>query len=242
MKLFHYTRREPALEHIVPTRRLRFGGLPRTNDPREFGGVWFGIAGYGGDDEDLTARDPFELIAEADELLRSKVHLLCLTEDQPSRRRQPRYGTGPRRARRWAQYSENHTGVCLCFDGQRLIDAACSQFNARPGVSLMHGPVRYAEEGEDPPFRTLLQPEAERDLPAFIESMVERNPRDLFFRKDWDWSSETEYRFLLRGDTQHEEFLDVREALEAVIVGPKLHPCITRGSTSSARSLRSSPC
>lgn len=133
MKLFHYTTREKALEHILPTRRLRFGRLPRTNDPREFGGVWFGIAGHGGDDEDLTARDPFELMAEADELLRGKVHLLCLTEDQPSRRgEQPRYGTGPQRARMWAQYSENHTGVCLCFDGQRLIDAAESQFNTRP--------------------------------------------------------------------------------------------------------------
>jgi hypothetical protein len=63
MKLFHYTGESRPLEHIVPTRRLRFGGLPRTNDRREFGGVWFGIAGYGGDDEDLTARDPFELIA-----------------------------------------------------------------------------------------------------------------------------------------------------------------------------------
>lgn len=87
----------------------------------------------------------------------------------------------------------------------------------------MHGPVSYAPEGEDPPLRTLRQPEAERDLPAFIEAMVEKNPRDLFFRKDWDWSSETEYRFLLRGETKEEEFIDVREALEAAIAGPRFH-------------------
>jgi hypothetical protein len=230
MRLFHYTSRGTALEHILPTGRLRFGRLPRTNDPREFGGIWFGMSGFLPEDEDLTARDPFELGAEADELLRAKVHLLCLTEDQPSQgAEQARYGTGPRRARMWAQYSENHTGVCLCFDGKTLIETAESQFGTRSGLSLLHGAVSYAPEGEDPPPRTLLQPEAERDLPAFIESMVEQNPGDLFFRKDWDWDSETEYRLLLRGDTQEEEFLDVREALEAVIVGQQFHPVYKPG-------------
>lgn len=51
MKLFHYTSRDAALEHILPTARLRFGRLPRTNDPREFGEIWFPIAGRVGDDE-----------------------------------------------------------------------------------------------------------------------------------------------------------------------------------------------
>ena len=50
-----------------------------------------------------------------------------------------------------------------------------------------------------------------------------KDAQDLFFTKDWDWSSETEYRFLLRGDTKDEESIDVREALEAVIAGPQFH-------------------
>jgi hypothetical protein len=225
VKLFHYTSRDAALEHILPTGRLRFGRLPRTNDPREFGPVMFSIVGRVGDDEPLTERNPFELIEEADQLLRASVHVLCLTEDKPSRGGpQHGYGTGPRRARMWAQYSGNHTGVCLCFDGQRLIDAACDQFKPRQGLSLIHRPVTYATEGDYPPTPTLSQPEAERDLRAFIESMVENGPRDRFLTKEWDWCSETEYRFLLRGDARDEEFIDVREALEAVIVGQKCHP------------------
>jgi hypothetical protein len=55
MKLFHYTTRDAALEHILPTGRLRLGRLPRTNDPREFAPVWFGIAGFVGDNDSLTA-------------------------------------------------------------------------------------------------------------------------------------------------------------------------------------------
>jgi hypothetical protein len=129
----------------------------------------------------------------------------------------------------WAQYSANHTGVCLCFDGQRLIDAAHDQLETDPGRTVMHEPVKYLEENEAPPPLTLHQPQAEQDLPAFIEAMVEQNPKDLFFTKDWDWSSETEYRFLLRGDTKDEESIHVREALEAVIVGPQFHPVYRPG-------------
>jgi hypothetical protein len=224
VKLFHYTDREAALEHILPTGRLRFGRLPRTNDPREFGPVWFTIAGFVPEDGDLIKGNPFELIEEASTLLRESVHVLCFTEDQPSQRGHGgRYGSGPTRARMWAQYAENHAGVCLCFDGDRLIQAALDQFKTTPGRNLMHSLVNYMAEGEYPHMPTLLQPEAEQDLRGHIESMVQNNPHDLFFTKDWDWASETEYRLLLRGETKEEEFLDVRGALEAVIVGPRFH-------------------
>jgi hypothetical protein len=88
---------------------------------------------------------------------------------------------------------------------------------------VIDAPVTYLGENEAPEPLTLLQPQAEENLPAYIEAMVDQRPQDLFFTKDWDWSSETEYRFLLRGDTEDDEFIDVREALEAVIVGPQFH-------------------
>jgi hypothetical protein len=229
MKLFHYTSREAALEHILPTGRLRFGRLPRTNDPREFVPILFPIAGFVGDDDQLTTGSPFELIDEANELLRDSVHVLCLTEGMPSQVTYARYGNGPRRARMWAQYAGNHTGVCLCFDGDRLIQAALDQLPTTPDRNLLHDRVSYAAEGEYPHTPTLVQPEAERDLRAYVESMVERNPRDLFFTKDWDWESETEYRLLLRGETKEEESIDIRDSLEAVIMGQKFHPVYEPG-------------
>jgi Protein of unknown function (DUF2971) len=195
-KLLHYTSRDKAMEHILPTARFRFGRLPRTNDPREFAPVWPGIAGSVGKDEPLTAGGPFELIEEFSELLRGSVHLLCLTEDRPSPwKNRYGYGNGPCRARMWAQYSANHTGVCLCFDQQRLIDAAHDQLQTDSGRTVINRPVRYLKENEPPEPLTLLQPHAERDLPAFVEAMVEQNPQGLFFTKDWDWCSESEYRF-----------------------------------------------
>jgi hypothetical protein len=230
MKLFHYTSREAALEHILPTGRLRFGRLPRTNDPREFVPILFPIAGRVGEDDQLTTRNPWDLIEEANELLRESVHVLCLTKDTPSNITYTRYGNGPRRARMWAQYADNHNGVCLCFDGDRLIQAALDEFEKPAGRRrLLHLPVSYAAEGDFPHTPTLLQPEAERDPRAFIESMVEQRARELFFTKDWDWESETEYRLLLRGETSEEESIDIRGSLEAVITGQKFHPVYEPG-------------
>jgi hypothetical protein len=229
VKLFHYTSRETALEHILPTGRLRFGRLPRTNDPREFAPTWFSIGGAVGEDGELTQRNPFELIEEARTLLSESVHMLCFTEDRASAGHSGRYGSGPERARMWAQYAGNHTGVCLCFDGDRLVRAAVDQFETTPGKDLLHARVSYLAENEHPRMHMLIQPQAEQDLRGYIESMVQNNPHDLFFTKDWDWESETEYRLLLRGDTKEEEFLDVRDALEAVIAGPRFHPAYKPG-------------
>lgn len=164
------------------------------------------------------------MIEKANKRLRDSVRLLCFTEDRPSSLILPRYGTGPRRARMWAQYAENHTGVCLCFDGERLIDAARNQLRPTPpSRTLMHEGVCYAPEGNYPRDLALVQPEAEQDLQAYIETMVSKHSEDLFFTKDWDWSAETEYRLLLRGETSNDESIDIRDALEAVIAGPLFH-------------------
>lgn len=62
MKLFHYTCREAALEGILPTGRLKFSSLPRTNDPREFLPILFPITGFVDDDKPLTTQNPLLLI------------------------------------------------------------------------------------------------------------------------------------------------------------------------------------
>jgi hypothetical protein len=220
VKVFHYTPRGTALEHILTTGKLRFGRLPRTNDPREFAPLWFTIGGRG----DLPDINPFEMIAEADRLLRESVHLLCLSEDRPNRDGiDGRYGNGPRRARMWAQYAGNHTGVCLVFDKERLIEAADEQFPTSRDRSLLHQPVQYLAENEHPRMPMLHVPGAEQDLREVIEAMVRDHADELFFTKDWDWMSESEYRFLLRGETNEIEEFDVSDALEAVIAGQQFH-------------------
>jgi Protein of unknown function (DUF2971) len=128
----------------------------------------------------------------------------------------------------WAQYSDNHAGICLCFNEAQLISEAEKQLGPAPGKRLKHQLVSYASEAEYPPGPALLEPEAGQDLRAFIVSMLDCKS-DLFFTKDWDPASETEYRFLLWGETQDNEEIDIQDSLEAVIAGPRFHPVYRPG-------------
>jgi hypothetical protein len=224
-KLFHYTSRETALEYILATGRLRLGRLPRTNDPREFEPLRFSVADDI-PDSPMTSEDFLTLIQDADAALRGSVHLACLTQAAPDPYTSyPAYGDGPTRARMWAQYAGNHTGICLCFDMDRLLVTAADTFETDRECRLHHGPVRYIRDARYPATANALElsrSEAESDLAGYIERLLDAHVGPYFFTKSWDWETETEYRLLVRGDTADAEFIDIREALEAVVLGPRL--------------------
>jgi hypothetical protein len=159
-------------------------------------------------------------------MLSCTTRCMCSASHRMSRRRSSTRATGTAQRGRGCGRSTPTTmpGSACASTERRPVSAAKRQFPDVPDKrSLMNGPVTYAARGQDPRMPTLRQPGAERDLRAFIESMVEREP-EIFFTKDWDWNSESEYRFLLRGETREEESIDIQDALEAVIAGPRLHP------------------
>lgn len=241
-RLFHYTRRDTAVRHILPSASLRLGGLPHTNDPREFEPVLFSMRDdVGGASLDTNAF--FGMIREADERLRSSCRLACLTEDRPDFMGTgvSSYGNGPARARMWAQYAENHAGVCLCFERARLLAAATADLQSVRGLQLFHAPVTYRTSVPTPEAvtaRELLRSRMERDPEAYIEDLLVEHVNEFFFVKNWDWSSETEYRIVVRGDTRAAEFIDVRDALEAVILGPRFPTAAEAAIAAECKRLR----
>jgi hypothetical protein len=44
---------------------------------------------------------------------------------------------------------------------------------------------------------------------------------DLYFTKAWDWSTETEYRLVVRGRVGDHEYLDITESLTGIFLGPR---------------------
>lgn len=65
--VYHYTRRETAFQHILPSRTIRLGPLSQTNDPRETKSWTFGLSGGSNDfPTDLAKRK-----LEIDRLTRS---------------------------------------------------------------------------------------------------------------------------------------------------------------------------
>jgi hypothetical protein len=167
------------------------------------------------------------MIRDADERLRSSCRLACFTDDRPEPLSSHAwYGNGPLRARMWAQYGDNHAGVCLCFHRARLLEATIRLATAR-SLQLFQGPVTY-RDGLPLPSETtateLLRSRLEQDAASYIEELLDQHVHEFFFVKNWDWASETEYRILVRGDTREHEFLDIADALEAIVLGPRFPP------------------
>ena len=100
------------------------------------------------------------------------------------------------RSRMWAQYADNHRGVCLVFDRDETIRDIVAQLDAEGDAA--NGSVTYEDSAAPDAFVV----DANRVDPTYPLTAVINQMwayRDqLFFRKARDWETEYEYRFLLR--------------------------------------------
>ena len=59
------------------------------------------------------------------------------------------------------------------------------------------------------------------DLEGLIEEGFPSVVAGLYFTKAWDWSTESEFRFLLHGNVDAYEYIDINEALTGVFCGSR---------------------
>lgn len=239
-KLFHYTKRELALEYILPTLLIRLGLLGQTNDPREVK-EWGAIVTEPHD----PSEDPLQMHErmtqvqlEMNRIRREEWKVLCMTRNHPNLKPQkPNTPEGGRRflcgwshSRLWAQYAENHSGVCLIFDGPKLDTAIRETLGDR--VSIFCGSVGYQNELDIEAQREakalyISYPEnCEPDLTKGLREHMRRNWKIAFLRKSKDWATEWEYRWLVHGENPEPEYVKIQDALRGVLVGvdfPKVY-------------------
>ena len=175
------------------------------------------------------------MFEEASDLLCDRCRLSSFTRSGPYDYGPVGFGDGFARARMWAQYAQNHSGVCLAFDQRALRDAARKSAAAR-GLELYEAPITYRTEGGLERPVALPYSRASDDMPGLIADIFPVVVGHLYFSKAWDWSTETEYRFLMHGDVNEHEYIDVRGALTGIFCGPKLPNAHLRDVVS--RSLR----
>lgn len=226
--LFHYTKSDTALEIILPSKKLRLGQLGFTNDPRE-SKPW-NILKLNPNREYKNA-NPVDVSKVLDEMIprvmKEEWKVLCFTaEVVPRWINEPlekfRYRThGYAHPRMWAQYAENHRGVCLWFDGNKINDNINRELSGR--CKIFHGKVDY----DVPPGAFVLSP-----FPQSIFEDVEElggenaarkyvfdNYEYFFLRKHLDWESEAEYRWLIHSNKPEPEFVSIVDAIKGILIG-----------------------
>ena len=228
--LYHYTT-ATSMAHILDSGRIRFGPLSQTNDPVEYN-QWFADLFFSSQHvgaSEVPSEEIEETLDAIDRLLRRNVCVGCFTTD-----RLPSVGSsgesffhlGWARARMWDQYAAKHTGACLVFDQVSICEdteRACAQM--RINFERAQGNVKYTDE------RRVLKLALDAIRRDGIDVIVERvrtsqfAPNGLYYRKNLDWESESEYRITViksnpeTSDLDQPIYVEIENSLEALVVG-----------------------
>lgn len=206
--LFHFTSLKIAVENILPTSKLKLGLLENTNDPRENKSFGFGAKNahfqVGREIIDHTYWD-----GKITKLLRNMAKVICFSSDYEI---DNEWYDGFNLPRMWAQYGDNHKGICLDIDIELF-----KQENAKIFEKSILRSIIYESDFEYPWVN--YDRIREIGLKAYVQEFKFSNLDYLFFSKHIDWQSEREKRLLFFSTSYKNEFVSIKKSLKRIILG-----------------------
>ncbi len=158
------------------------------NDPRE-SKQWF----FGHSSGPEAPPDVGKRLLSAELEFRSHVNVAAFATDRPATK-PVLFDAGFARPRMWAQYSGNHTGICLVLDRAELIKRFEALFAAVPDAHLTSANVRYERVDPVQPSVSIGGAGTATDLEATVTRFFVDNWMDAFYVKHEDWRDECEFR------------------------------------------------
>jgi len=233
-EVFHYTKTSTALEKILFKKQLMIGQLKYTNDPKESKEHLFGEfidpPPYKYSDISVLSAWTEKLLQIAKPIKLNEWKVLSfsinhpdLESDKLSIEENP-FLSGAFRPTMWAHYGENHKGVCLKFNGNKLDEQIKKAFLDKKH-EIFCGNIEYDDKwaidgvsifidiGEvsklnDIEFKEWLRHE------YFI-----KNYKKIFLKKSMGWENEYEFRWLVYSENDSPEFISISDVTEEIIVG-----------------------
>jgi hypothetical protein len=214
-----------ALDHVLPECRLRLSPFESTNDPKETKSWHFSLwsSRYRNEDHETGRKIGVELSAT----LKQNTTLACFcTDNAPLSGDHTRdiLNRGYCKPRMWAQYADNHRGVCLVFRKDALVQKIAEQSK---GALMLARKVSYRN-------RKLIQPISPHAYmidwdvfdalgPAmYARHHVAQYHVPLFFEKLQDWRDECEWRVVVLGPEPGPLYVNFGQALVGVIHGDNI--------------------
>jgi hypothetical protein len=204
MKLYHYTKFDTFIYHILPKMELRLGPLEGSNDPIEFS------PDHTLDYNVFTQKHQEQISKEfRDRLKHYKFLSFC---------RDAKNLEGYRIPPMWAHYAENHNGVCIELDSSKLPKAITSN------KKYTGKRVSYKNKIYFPTINSFFPaPKDNEEVNNYIDRGV--TCADNFFREKHlfrklpVWKYENEYRIVYRSSSEEEVFIDIKDAIKTVYLG-----------------------
>lgn len=243
--VYHYTKRDIALEKILADRTLRLGPFASVNDPWE-SKDWNLVIRSAPDDQ--TGELMHEVVDWLNRAAKRHAKVVCTTRDRepeifgpngapPSSPKGSCFHRGYARARMWAQYADCHKGVCLAF----LRDRLSAMIEQSAGTAkIFSNAVEYDDYLSLSDATEVDYDDVERvGKQEAIRCHIHDFHRALFFLKSRDWQDEAEFRWVVLCDNEEPLFVPFGDALAAVILGADFHPSYLPALTHLADGLSS---
>ena len=222
--VYHYTTANVALENILPYSKLRLTPLALTNDPLEYKELLFMSLGWGDflDKENKITQAMYKV----NSIRREKYQMIAFSFNQttsiPSHRDSliDQYELlGCCKPRMWSQYGENHRGVVLALDLNKILNGTNDQLKKENRTHS--NPMTY--ELINIKSKVVLDSNEifASDIDDYCERFIERNIEELFFYKHPDYKDENEYRIIVNAISTDRVFINIKDSILAVIIGDR---------------------
>lgn len=234
-ELFHYTKAQTALDHILVNKTLRLSQFQQVNDPKESKELYF--MSFTGSAPTPSQVDLFSTTNKKIHNAARKIKLkewkvLCFTQNhndlesgKVSALDNP-FLAGKYRPAMWAHYASSpncpHDGVCLKFNYQKLNKRISETFENKNEFLVKKGVVKYNDLKvfHQPPFN-------KGGILQLTDIEIEERARDYFFTyykeifllKAKDWKNENEYRWLVHSKSDSHECISIVDVIDEVLVG-----------------------
>jgi len=203
--LYHYTSLSKCIIDILPHKRLLMNQIRNSNDPYESQLFNFEIKNKPSDIEDPFFF--FGLHSRTNEKVRLNTRMVCFSIQRSINKKKIE---GYNLPRMWAQYGENHQGVCLIIKKDEFIKENKSLFDFK-------NQVHYSQE--------LKAPSVDYDKLKGISSqdkqiikIIYELKKEIFFSKMVDWKTENEFRFINISRPEF-EYCSIENSLFGLILG-----------------------
>lgn len=204
-KIYHFTKLSTAIEYILPNMSLRTNFLNKMNGPKEnqkwsFGGINIPNETLYSDLVSEIGSDAahFESIYRLGEEIKSRVQAICFVYSDEY--------NGYENEMMWAQYAENHKGICIEIDIELFIKE-----NNHLNIFKFQN-INYKPKKSEWIYWNKNMSKDEN-----IYQYIERNFENLFLSKSHYWEKEYEKRLLILADDYC--YLNIKESITGIYYG-----------------------
>ncbi len=224
MKLYHYTKSDILIKHILPDMELKMNYLVNMNDPKE---NLIHIVDY----DELIGSNIERNNSNLDQVylanqIRTETQILAFSVDYIYNNLEYRVEIeGFQLQRMWASYGQNNEGVCLEIDIDRFKKEnreTLEEYNIIDSKVLydnfLYQGLPYQIYGQAASDNTKLKSKSNTEFWHSLQ-MEDKFIKDRFFTKNIDWNGESEYRFLAFSQDTDRILLSIKMSLCKIILG-----------------------